>query len=56
MAIAARDALPAASTYDHYQVILTKQEGVFIRTGTRGAYNFAPRDLPPRSAQPAANP
>jgi hypothetical protein len=56
VAIAARDALPAASTYDHYLVILTKQEGVFIRTGTRGAYNFTPRDLPPRSAQLAANP
>lgn len=53
VATAARDALPATSAYEHYQVILTKQEGVVIRTGTRGFYNFAPRDLPPR---PAASP
>jgi hypothetical protein len=51
--IAARDALPAASVYDRYQVILTRQEGVVIRTGTSGVYDFAPKDLPPR---PAASP
>lgn len=53
VATAARDALPPASTYEHYQVVLTKQEEVVIRTGTGAVHNFESRDLPTR---PAASP
>lgn len=55
VAITARDALPEGATYAHYQIVFKKQTGVFVRAGTRTAYPFEAKDLPPRTP-PAASP
>lgn len=50
VALAVRDALPESATYPHYQIVLTKQKGgILVRTGTRTAYAFEEKDLPPRA-------
>jgi len=55
VALAVRDALPEGATYPHYQIVFNKQKGgVFVRTGTRTAYGFEEKDLPPRTPHAAS--
>ncbi len=50
VALVVRHALPEGTTYPHYQIVFNKQKGgVFVRTGTRTAYAFEEKDLPPRA-------
>ncbi len=49
-----RGALPEGATYPHYLIVFNKQTGVFVRTGTRGAYPFEDKDLPPRAPRAAS--
>jgi hypothetical protein len=51
VAIEAREALPATSSYDHYQVLLTRQRGVVFTLATANAYWFEAKDLPPRAGK-----
>ena len=49
-----RGALPEGATYPHCLIVFNKQTGVFVRTGTRTAYGFEEKDLPPRTPHAAS--